>query len=167
MKEVTSLGDTSKNKKTVVKNTRPSKESRSINIPYPWLFAFSILYLTVPLFIFFLGYLRLAAGIPLALIFTGIVIFSVSDCLNDPDGRKLSGSEHDLKIPLSYLIGFAVTALVLSFVSGVGEYINTIQDHAYRRAILRDLIDYDWPVIYNYSNNGGTPPSQQMWTASL
>ena len=73
------------------------------------------------------------------------------DCLNDPNGRKLSRYDNDLKIPVSYLAGFAVTALALSFVSGTGEYIFTIQDHEYRRAILRDLVNYDWPVIYNYS----------------
>ena len=71
--------------------------------------------------------------------------------MNGPDGNKNWGSDKDLKIPLSYLIGFAVTALAVSFVSGAGEYIYTLQDHEYRRAILRDLINYDWPVIYNYN----------------
>ena len=100
---------------------------------------------------FFLGYLRLSVGIPLTLIFAGIVLFSVSDCLNNPDGKKLLRSEHDFTIPLSYLIGFAVTAIAVAFLAGIGEFCTTIQDHAFRRAILRDLIDYDWPVIYNYS----------------
>ena len=93
----------------------------------------------------------MSVGIPLTLIFGGIVLYAVSDCLNDPNGIKLSRQDTDLKVPVSYLIGFAVTALAVSFIAGVGEYICTVQDHAYRRAILRDLIDYDWPVIYNYS----------------
>ena len=151
MKEVTQLGNTSKTKKTVSSRDKSSKKSRSITIPYPWLFAFAILYLTVPLFMFFLGYLRLSIGIPLTLIFAGIVLFSVSDCLNNPDGKRLSRSDHDFTIPVSYLVGFAVTALAVTLLSGVSEYATTIQDHAFRRAILKDLIDYDWPVIYNYS----------------
>ena len=150
MKEVTSLGDTSK-PKTKASKKQSVRESRSITISYAWLYASIVLFLTAPLFMFFLGYLRLAVGIPLALIFAGIVLFCVSDCLNDPDGKKLLRSENEIKIPVSYLVGFAVTAIVLSFVSGAGEYIYTLQDHAFRRAILRDLIDYDWPVIYNYS----------------
>ena len=150
MKEVKQLGDTSKTKRTGPKE-RSSKEAKSITIPYPWLYASIVLFLTIPLFMFFLGYLKLQVSIPLTLIFAGIVLYCVSDCMNGPDGNKLAGSDKDLKIPLAYLIGFAVTALAISFVSGVGEYIYTLQDHEYRRAILRDLINYDWPVIYNYN----------------
>lgn len=150
MKEVKQLGDTSKTKRTGPKE-RSSKEAKSITIPYPWLYASIVLFLTIPLFMFFLGYLKLVVSIPLTLIFAGIVLYCVSDCMNGPDGNKNWGSDKDLKIPLSYLIGFAVTALAVSFVSGAGEYIYTLQDHEYRRAILRDLIDYDWPVIYNYN----------------
>ena len=150
MKEVKQLGDTSKTKRTGPKE-RSSKEAKSITIPYPWLYASIVLFLTIPLFMFFLGYLKLEVSIPLTLIFAGIVLYCVSDCMNGPDGNKNWGSDKDLKIPLSYLIGFAVTALAVSFVSGAGEYIYTLQDHEYRRAILRDLINYDWPVIYNYN----------------
>ena len=150
MKEVKQLGDTSKTKRTGPKE-RSSKEAKSITIPYPWLYASIVLFLTIPLFMFFLGYLKLQVSIPLTLIFAGIVLYCVSDCMNGPDGNKNWGSDKDLKIPLSYLIGFAVTALAVSFVSGAGEYIYALQDHEYRRAILRDLINYDWPVIYNYN----------------
>lgn len=152
MKEVKQIEGSSRGrKKTPEPRKHSSDNTRVITVPYPWLYASIVLFLTVPLFIFCLGYLRLTVGIPLTLIFGGIVLYCVSDCLNDPDGVKLSRSDSDLKIPVSYLIGFAVAALFLSFISGTGEYINTLQDHQYRRAILRDLINYDWPVIYNYS----------------
>ena len=151
MKEVKQIGDASKSKQKAAGTKRqPSKEKKIITIPYPWLYASAVLFLTIPLFMFFLGYLRLAVGIPLTVIFAGILMFCISDCLNDADGRKLIKQDHDLQIPLSYLVGFAVTALLLSFISGAGEYIYTLQDHAFRRAILRDLINYDWPVIYDY-----------------
>lgn len=152
MKEVKQLEDTSKGKsKKTYSRKRSSQDTRTVTVPFPWLYASIVLFLTVPLFIFFLGYLRLSVGIPLTLLFAGIVLYCVSDCLNDPNGTKLSKSGNDLKIPLSYLIGYAITALAISYISGVGEYVFTIQDHPYRRAILRDLINYDWPVIYNYS----------------
>ncbi len=151
MKEVKQLGDTSRTKKNVRTKDRSSREVKTVKIPYPWLYASIVLFLTIPLFMFFMGYLKLAVGIPLTLIFAGILLYSVSDCLNDPDGHKLSAPETILEVPVSYIIGFAVTALLISYVSGVGEYIYSLQDHEYRRAILRDLIDYDWPVIYNYS----------------
>ena len=152
MKEVKQIGGASKGKaKTPVLKERPAREGKTVTVPFPWLYASIVLFLTVPLFMFFLGYLRLSVGIPLTLIFGGIVLYAVSDCLNDPNGIKLSRQDTDLKVPVSYIIWFAITALAISFIAGVGEYICTVQDHAYRRAILRDLIDYDWPVIYNYS----------------
>jgi len=152
MKEVKQLGDSSKGR---IEKVRPEKRSshdaKYITVPYAWLYTSIVLFLTVPLFMFFLGYLRLSVGVPLTLIFAGIVLFCVSDCLNDPNGNKLSKTDIDIKIPVSYLIGFIIAALAVSFISGTGEYIYTLQDHQFRRAILRDLIDYDWPVIYNYS----------------
>ena len=152
MKEVKQIGGASKGKaKKPVLKERPAREGKTVTVPFPWLYASIVLFLTVPLFMFFLGYLRLSVGIPLTLIFGGIVLYAVSDCLNDPNGIKLSRQDTDLKVPVSYIIGFAITALAISFISGVGEYICTVQDHPFRRAILRDLIDYDWPVIYNYS----------------
>ena len=152
MKELKQIGDSSKGKASKSNTTKRSpRDTKYVTLSYPWLFTFIILFLTIPLFIFFLGYLRLAVGIPLTLIFAGIVFYAVSDCLNNAEGRKLDRSDTDIKIPVSYLIGFAVTALAISFISGVGEYIYTLQDHQFRRAILRDLIDYEWPVIYDYS----------------
>ena len=151
MKEVKQLGDTSKNRKSVKTKDKASREVKTVTIPYPWLYASIVLFLTVPLFMFFMGYLKLIVGIPLTLIFGGILLYSISDCMNGPDGNKLSSPETNLEIPVSYLIGFAVTAILISYISGVGEYIYSLQDHEYRRAILRDLIDYEWPVIYNYS----------------
>ena len=111
MKEVKQLGDTSKTKKSVGPKDRSSKEVKSITIPYPWLYASIVLFLTIPLFMFFLGYLKLTVSIPLTLIFAGIVLYCVSDCMNGPDGNKISQFDTGLQIPLSYLIGFAVTAL--------------------------------------------------------
>ena len=166
MKEVKQISDSSKTKKKAAGTPKPSYEPRSIEIPYPWLFTSVVLFLTIPLFMFFLGYLRFTVGIPLTLIFAGIVLYSVSDCLNNPNGKKLELSENNLKIPVSYLVGFAVTALLVSFVSGAGEYIYTLQDHAYRRAILRDLINYDWPVIYDYSTQTNPDVIQTFGIAS-
>ena len=118
MREVKQLGDTSKAKKSVKTKDRSSKEVRTVKIQYPWLYASIVLFLTVPLFMFFMGYLKLAVGIPLTLIFAGILLYSVSDCMNDPDGHKLSSPETTLEVPVSYIIGFAVMALARSFVSG-------------------------------------------------
>lgn len=152
MKEVKQLEETSRAKKGLGRTDRNiASGAKTVTIPFAWLYASAILFLTIPLLMFFIGYLRFAVGIPLTLAFLAILFYAISDCLNDPNGVKLSDKSKEIKIPLSYLIGCAVTALLISFVTGVGEYIYTLQDHQYRRAILRDLVNYDWPVIYNYS----------------
>ena len=103
MKELKQIGDSSKGKASKSNTTKRSpRDTKYVTLSYPWLFTFIILFLTIPLFIFFLGYLRLAVGIPLTLIFAGIVFYAVSDCLNNAEGRKLDRSDTDIKIPVSY-----------------------------------------------------------------
>ena len=57
MKEVAQLGNKPK-KKTSDRGRKSSDEAKIITIPYPWIFASALLFLTVPLFMFFMGYLR-------------------------------------------------------------------------------------------------------------
>lgn len=122
-----------------------------IKIPFKVFWALCLGFLALPVVIFFTGYLRPYVGIPLALLFIFAFVLSVRDCTKDQEKKLLSRDETDIKIPVGYLIGFAVTAVVLSLVSGVGEFIFTLNDHPYRRAIMNDLVNYKWPVIYDYA----------------
>lgn len=122
-----------------------------ITIPFKTFWALSLGFLALPVVIFFTGYLRYYVGIPLALLFILAFVLSVRDCTKDQEKKLLSKDDTAIRIPLGYLIGFAVTAVVLSLVSGVGEFIFTLNDHPYRRAIMNDLVNYKWPVIYDYS----------------
>lgn len=110
-------------------------------------------YLTIPVVIFMVGNLKPYIGIPAALILSGCALFSCLDFCKSPD-RKPQDRSSDyfgMKMPLKYLISLAVIALITVFVSGVGEYIYSMVDHVFRRAIFNDLISYKWPVIYDYS----------------
>ena len=111
----------------------------------------SICFIALPIVIFFAGYLKLYIGLPLSLLFISACVLSVRDAAKDQDKKLLSRNDTDIKIPIGYLIAFAVTAVVVSYVSGVGEFIFTLNDHPYRRAIMNDLVNYKWPVIYDYS----------------
>ncbi|MFN8413257.1 MAG: hypothetical protein U0Z26_12790 [Anaerolineales bacterium] len=53
-----------------------------------------------------------------------------------------------LSLPLLLVAGGWV------FLSGVGGYAFQNWDHHWRNAVLRDLISYDWPVIYSNPNQG-------------
>ena len=102
----------------------------------------SLIYLGVPALIFFIGYLRYTVGIPLALILLICGVLAVARC-----GEGV----FDADIPLRYIIAFACFSVVFSWFSGVGEFIYSLNDHPFRVATLNDLVDYDWPVIYDYS----------------
>lgn len=117
------------------------------------LFALCCAYLTIPVIIFMVGYLKLWVGIPAALIMTGAALYSCRDFCKGPD-KKLTGIASDytgMKMPLKYLIILAVISFITVLISGVGEYVYSMVDHVFRRAIFNDLINYKWPVIYDYS----------------
>lgn len=122
-----------------------------ILIPVRVFWALSLGFLALPILIFFTCYLRPLVGIPLSLIFVFMYALSVRDCSKDQEKKLLKPKDTVIRIPVSYLIGFALTAVAVSFVTGVGEFIFTLNDHPYRRAIMNDLINYKWPVIYDYS----------------
>ncbi|MCR4775315.1 MAG: hypothetical protein K5869_02955 [Saccharofermentans sp.] len=124
---------------------------KAVTIPFRTFWALSLGFLVLPVIIFFTGYLRPLAGIPIALLFVFAYAMSIRDCTSDQKKVQLSKDSTAIKIPLGYLIGFAVTAVLLSLVSGIGEFIFTLNDHPYRRAIMNDLVNYKWPVIYDYS----------------
>ena len=94
-------------------------------------------YLLIPLLIFCIGYLKLYIGIPMALAFAGLFVFAAKG-----SGYKKSISREFIRLPLKYVIICALIAIGLSFITGIGEFVYALEDHAYRRAILRDLIDY-------------------------
>ena len=136
------------------KNKRSAVSAHSkgaVSLSYRGFFCACLLFLVIPVIIFCLGYLKPLIGFTLAVCFAGMTAISLMDCMKDPDGNPLDKRNTAIEIPLKYLIVFIMTAVVVSLITGVGEYVYTLQDHPYRRAILRDLTDYEWPVIYNYS----------------
>ena len=130
MKEVASLNE--KNKVNPLKG--------NVTVSYKVLATSALIWLLLPVVLFCASYLKIYIGIVLTLFFLGIAFLAIRTF----DDRKL-------EIPVKFIIAFAFLALAFSILSGVGEYIFSLQDHSYRRAILNDLINYKWPVIYDMS----------------
>ena len=128
-----------------------TKKQGCISFSYRAFFFACLAFLILPVIIFCLGYLRPLVGITLMICFAGMCAISVMECMTDPSGNKLEKQDKMIQIPVRFLIIFAITAVAVSVITGVGEYVYTLQDHPYRRAILKDLVDYDWPVVYNYN----------------
>ena len=116
-------------------------------------FAVCAAYLTIPVVMFLAGYLKPYIGIPAALIMAGCALYSCFDFCKRPDKKagSIASDFTGMKMPLKYLIILGVISLVTVFISGVGEYVYSMADHVFRRAIFNDLISYKWPVIYDYS----------------
>ena len=146
MRELKQLDSSVSKKKGGAKKTQGT-----VSLSYSAFYLSCLTFLILPVFIFCLGYLRPLIGITLTVCFLGMSAISVMECMKDPDGNRLEDQAEMISIPVKFLIIFAITAVAVSLITGVGEYVFTLQDHPYRRAILKDLVDYDWPVIYNYS----------------
>ena len=130
MKEVASLNE--KNRVNPLKG--------NVTVSYRVLASSALIWLLLPVVLFCASYLKIFPGIILTLLFMVITFLAIRNF----DDRKF-------EIPVKYIIAFAFLAVAIAVLSGVGEYIFSMQDHSYRRAILNDLINYNWPVIYDMS----------------
>lgn len=104
------------------------------------LYQVGVIYLVTPFVIFSLGWLKTSAG----LLFTAILVWVTYRILRAPAENHADDLSRKLKdiLPALLLVGIWVA------LSGVGGYAFQNWDHHWRNAVLRDLIDYEWPVIY-------------------
>ena len=103
--------------------------------------AAAILLLAVPALIFFVTWLKLYIGIPCALLLC-VAVFLASKC-----------EDREIKIKKSTLLVLGLLVLVWAVLSGQGEFFTQKRDYEYRNVILRDLINYSWPVRYPHGND--------------
>ncbi len=104
----------------------------------------SFLYLTLPFILFLFGWVRLTIAIPLAI----IILFTL---------YKLLIANYQLPSTVNHQPSTAywllITALWL-FLSGIGGYAFQNWDHNWRNVVLRDLMNFDWPVYYAQPESG-------------
>jgi len=106
----------------------------------------SLAYLVLPFLIFALGWLRLSIAIPVVLLI--LWVLSRYWTPKSPDFGQNTNMQNR-EILHSVLITGAWLLL-----SGIGGYAFQNWDHHWRNAVLRDLISYDWPVIYSSPEKG-------------
>lgn len=100
----------------------------------------SYLYLTLPILLFLIGWLnRFAAAIVILL--TLIAVFKCWTAIS-PD----PGIFHKKK---DVILGVIIIGIWL-YLSGVGGYAFQNNDYHSRNAVFRDLINYSWPVVYQF-----------------
>ncbi|MBI5964564.1 MAG: hypothetical protein HY863_13885 [Chloroflexi bacterium] len=116
----------------------------------------SILYLILPFLLFLFGWVRLTFAIPIAI----ILLFALWQLLKNTNpitntcaARKCRCYQLPNFRSLTTVYCLLITAAFV-FLSGVGGYTFQNWDHHWRNAVLRDLITYNWPVIYSAPEQG-------------
>ncbi|MBL8063077.1 MAG: hypothetical protein JNK32_08675, partial [Anaerolineales bacterium] len=104
----------------------------------------SILYLILPFFFFLFGWVRLTIAIPLAI----IILLAL---------YKLLLTNHQLPPTVNHqpsTVYWLLLTILWLFLSGIGGYAFQNWDHNWRNVVLRDLMNFDWPVYYAHPESG-------------
>ena len=103
----------------------------------------SLVLLLLPVITFFIGYLKLYIGIPCT-----ILLLICTYRLIKNEDLKVDLSFKKKYVPIIIFIGL----FIWLFFSGIGSFAYQNSDFEVRNAILHDLVDYKWPVTYDFTN---------------
>lgn len=106
----------------------------------------SILYVALPIIVFFIGWLKIYISIPLCI----LLIYSIFLFIKS---SKVQLSEKFLILDKKIVIFTLLLLLLWVYFSGIGGFWVQRWDQNARNAVLRDLIDYSWPVIFPETGN--------------
>ncbi len=104
----------------------------------------ALLYLLLPVMIFLCGWLKAGYAAAACLVLAGSFIMVIRD-----RGTGIAVLPRDSRH--SWLV-IALIALAWVSASGLGGFAFQNWDFEFRNATLHDLIDYRWPVIYDYTD---------------
>ncbi len=113
----------------------------------------SYIYLLLPFILFLFGWVRLTIALPFALILLFALyklLFTNYQPFDFAQGKSPLSTFH-FSLPTVYWL--LATALWL-LLSGIGGYAFQNWDHNWRNVVLRDLMNFDWPVYYAQPKSG-------------
>ena len=114
-----------------------------MKISYNRIRSAAVIYVAVPIFIFFFGWLSaLWAAAFSALLAAACFFFWKSS-------RKRDGEKTYAVVSKKTLIIIGAVSLAWCFLAGHGGFIHQSSDNTIRNAIFRDLIKMPWPVVYS------------------
>lgn len=109
----------------------------------------ALIYLALPVVIFFWGYLKIWWAVLFSAGLISAIYLTMRSMKKDP--YSLKESDRSIVIKPSYLIFVIILIPILLYLGGVSEFGSCSADHRVRYAILNDLVEYKWPVIYDFS----------------
>ena len=127
----------------VVSSDTPAKKSKRFTLSDTSALPVQLgyLYLAIPMYLFIFGWLKL----PLALLMGAVLTVGLFLAWKDAPQIDISFLRKNSSVKLLCLGMIVVFWLYLS---GVGGYCYQNPDHHWRNAILHELVDKPWPVIY-------------------
>lgn len=136
--------------------------AQSMCISYSSFYRASIIYLTLPVLIFFIGYLKpwwsvlFTAGLAFA------AFWAMRRCSLDNNGKPSKAAERSINISPKYLAVIIPLLILVLYWGGVAEFGWSTIDHRVRYAILNDLVDYKWPIIYDMASQKNPAVAAQL-----
>lgn len=124
------------------------------------MYTISVIYISLPIFIFLAGWLRLAVSIPICAVFLTSVFFTVK---NRPEPIEWHLSRRQWGVVFASLILLSIWV----FLSGQGGFSFQNSDYQYRNAIFHDLIERPWPVVFDYTAQNTAANSSIASTSNL
>lgn len=103
----------------------------------------TLFYLSLPVLIFLVGWLKLIIGIPLALLLCAGVIAYLSG-INTRSVNWQAVAKPQIMLTLLVAFGWV-------YLSGIGGYSNQDWDHHYRNAVFNDLLQFNWPIYFKFA----------------
>lgn len=112
--------------------------------------AATLVYLAIPYFIFFLGWLRLPFAITMTILLCAAVLSAVRQLL--ADRRSFSFREFVPGTAVNYAFAFT-TLVILLYISGISGFGFQTPDWEKHFSIVNDLARNSWPVLYAASDS--------------
>lgn len=132
-----------------IKNKPSRKKSWTLSTKV--FYRMALIYLTLPLLLFFIGYLRIYWAAFFTLAVGAACALSMRSFERNTDGSIPDIQERSIEIKPSYIIVLLLLIPPLLYWAGVSEFGNCTEDHRVRYAILNDLVEYKWPVVYDFA----------------
>ena len=117
--------------------------TKEIKISYKNFLLLSLIFLSLPVMIFLGGMVKLYISIPLILAWMTFTFLAYREYSQDASFIKCK------RFTPAFIFLVCLVAIVIF---GVGEFMWSDDDHKVRYAILNDLINYRWPIIYDFNS---------------
>ena len=121
----------------------------SVTVSYAKLRRVAFLLLALPSAVFAVGFLKWWIALPVV----ALLCFALYCALWKKDAEKAPAQdERVLKLPIRQMLVLFGIVMLWCFLSGLGNLYYQTGDWGARNAIFRDLIRFNWPVIYASKN---------------